>query len=144
MHEWALAEAVIATVIEEARKAEMKKVTEIMIKIGELQQIDSEVFEFALNEIAKNRDLGGMKVKMQIEKAVFRCRVCGQEWNFSDIQMGKNESEAIHFIPEVSHAYIRCDACNSPDFEIIQGRRISIDYIKGKKMEENGPKVECC
>ena len=53
MHEWALAEAVIATVIEYSRKEGLEEVTKIKIKIGELQQIETEIFEFALNELTK-------------------------------------------------------------------------------------------
>jgi len=47
--------------------------------------------------------------------------------------MSEEESEAIRFAPEVAHVYIRCPSCKSPDFEVLQGREVSIDYIKGKK-----------
>ena len=108
-----------------------------IIKIGELQQIDIEIFEFAVNEIAKVQGallLTKTKVEMDIERAIFRCRVCGNEWEFGDrSKMGEDESEAIHFAPEVAHVYIRCPSCKSPDFEILRGRGVSIDYIKGKR-----------
>jgi hydrogenase nickel incorporation protein HypA/HybF len=134
MHEWALAEAVIATVIEESRKEGLEEVTKIKLKIGELQQMETEIFEFALNELTKVQGtslLTKMKVEMDIERAIFRCRVCGNEWAFDDAGLGENETEAIHFAPEVAHAYIRCPSCKSPDFEVLQGRGVSIDSIKG-------------
>ena len=136
MHEWALAEAVIATVIEEARKEGLEEVTKIKIKIGELQQMDTEVFEFALDGIAKVQGaslLTKMEVEMDIERAIFRCRVCATEWTFDNMsEMSEEENEAIHFVPEVAHAYIRCPSCKSPDFEVLQGRGVLIDYIKGR------------
>ncbi len=135
MHEWALAEAVIATVIEESRKEGLVEVRKIKLKIGELQQIETEIFEFALNELIKVQGtlITKMKVEMDIERAIFRCRVCGNEWAFGDAsKMSEEESEAIHFAPEVAHAYIRCPSCKSPDFEVLHGRGILIEYIKGR------------
>ncbi len=41
--------------------------------------------------------------------------------------------ESIHFIPEVAHTYIKCPKCGSPDFEIIKGRGIWLEKIKGVK-----------
>ena len=134
MHEWALAEAVIATVIEYSRKEGLEEVTKIKLKIGELQQMDIEIFEFALNEIAKvqGTPLTEMKVEMDIERAVFRCRVCRNKWGLGETTgMTEEESEAIHFAPEAAHAYINCPSCGSPDFEVLRGRGVSIEYIKG-------------
>jgi hydrogenase nickel incorporation protein HypA/HybF len=135
MHEWALAEAVIATVIEESRKEGLQEVTKIKLKIGELQQMETEIFEFAVTEIAKVQGaslLTNMKVEMDRERAVFRCRVCRNEWGFGETTgMSEEETEAIHFAPEVAHAYIRCPSCKSPDFEVLQGRGVTIESIKG-------------
>jgi hydrogenase nickel incorporation protein HypA/HybF len=135
VHEWALAEAVIATVLEESRKERLTEVTELKIKIGELQQIETEIFDFALNELVKLQDdslLKDMTIKMETERAQFRCRVCGREWTFDDQgEWNEEEREAIHFAPEVAHAYVRCPSCKSPDFEVLQGRGVSIGHIKG-------------
>ncbi|MBL7075500.1 hydrogenase maturation nickel metallochaperone HypA, partial [candidate division KSB1 bacterium] len=46
MHEWALAEAVISTALEVSKKEKLKKITKIKLMMGELQQIDREIFEF--------------------------------------------------------------------------------------------------
>ncbi|HID20222.1 MAG TPA: hydrogenase nickel incorporation protein HypA [Methanophagales archaeon] len=134
MHEWALAEAVIATVIEESRKEGLEEIAKITLKIGELQQMDTGIFEFALNEIAKVYGLPlltGMKIELETERAIFKCRICGREWKFSDTGLDMEEFEAIHFAPEVAHAYVRCPSCKSPDFEVVQGRGVLIKSIKG-------------
>ncbi len=133
MHEWALAEAVIATAIEESQKEGVKEITEIKLKIGELQQMEIEVFEFALDELAKEHDelLTNVKIEMETEPAIFRCRVCGHEWDFEEAGLSEEEGEAVHFAPEVAHAFVRCPSCKSPDFEVIQGRGVLIQSIKG-------------
>ncbi len=133
MHEWALAEAVIATAIEESRKEGVKEITEIKLMIGELQQMELEIFQFALDEITKAHDelLTNVKIEMETEPAIFRCRVCGHGWDFDEARLSEEEGEAVHFAPEVAHAYVRCPSCKSPDFEVIQGRGVLIKSIKG-------------
>ena len=44
---------------------------------------------------------------------------------------GANEREAIHFVPESAHAFLRCPACKSPDFEISKGRGVWVERITG-------------
>ena len=40
MHEWALAEAILASAKEIAEKENLKEVTEVTIRVGELQQVE--------------------------------------------------------------------------------------------------------
>jgi hydrogenase nickel incorporation protein HypA/HybF len=141
MHEWALAEAVISTLVETSKKEKVKEIAEVKIKMGELQQIDEEIFKFALKEIIKEMTqsqyslLKKAKIKIEKESAILKCRVCGYEWTFSDQakKLSKEEAESIHFIPEAAYVYIRCPECKSPDFEIIKGRGVWINSIKGIK-----------
>lgn len=133
MHEWSLAQAVIYTAIEYQKKKKLKQITELEIKMGELQQIDIEIFKFALREIVQLKKMMGTKIKIETEKAVFECRVCGYKWDFSDStkKLNKDEAEFIHFIPEVAHIYLRCPKCKSPDFEVKKGRGVWVSSIKG-------------
>ena len=135
MHEWSLAQAVIYTAIEYQKKKRLKRITELEIKMGELQQIDVEIFKFALKEIAQFKKLMEIKIKIDTEKAVLKCRVCEYRWNYSDsvreLKGDEDKAEFIHFIPEVAHIYLRCPHCKSPDFEIKKGRGVGISSIKG-------------
>ena len=137
MHEWALAESIVAAALDAAGKEKLKKINEIKISIGELQQIEHDIFEFALHEIIKDNDkiLKNVKFKISTEKSTLKCKNCEYTWMFGDIKkkLSKDESEAIHFIPEVAFVYTRCKKCGSPDFEIISGRGVSITSIKGEK-----------
>jgi len=137
MHEWALAESIISAATEAAEKEKLKKITEIKIKIGELQQIEKDIFEFALDQIIKDSDkkIKDVKIKIDIEKSKLKCKNCEKVWSFNDMKkkLNKGESESIHFIPEVALVYFRCPNCSSPDFEIIRGRGVTISSIKGEK-----------
>lgn len=137
MHEWALAESIIITAIETAEKEKLKTILEIKISIGELQQIEQDIFEFALHEIIKSQEdkLKNVKTVIETEKANLKCKNCEHTWSFSDMKKKINEdvSEAIHFVPEVAFVHTRCPNCGSPDFEIRTGRGVSIISIKGER-----------
>lgn len=132
MHEWALAEAVISTTLKIAEEKELKEIIELKIKIGELQQIDQEIFEFALSQL-RSPMLKNAKFSLETVKAELKCRVCNHEWKFSTKNMDHDVSECIHFVPEIAHTYLKCPKCGSPDFEILIGRGVWLDSIKGVK-----------
>jgi hydrogenase nickel incorporation protein HypA/HybF len=135
VHEFALAEAVITTALREAKREGIEKIRRIEVRIGELQRIKADTFEFALREImpAKEPRLAETRLELHIEPALFRCRPCSNEFTLADTAgpHGKDESEAIHFIPELAHAFLECPNCQSPDFELLQGRGVSIGAIEG-------------
>jgi len=132
MHEWALAEAVVSTTLKVAKEKGLKEVIELKIKIGELQQIDQEIFEFALSQL-RSPMLKNAKFSLETVKAELKCRVCNHKWKFSTENMDHDVSEFIHFIPEIAHTYLKCPKCGSPDFEILTGRGVWLDSIKGVK-----------
>jgi len=137
MHEWALAESIIVAAVESAEKEKLETISEIKISIGELQQIENDIFEFALEQIIKTQGakLKNVKTIIVTEKSKLKCKNCENTWDFCDIKkkLNNDESEAIHFIPEVAFVHTRCPKCGSPDFEILTGRGVSITSIKGEK-----------
>jgi len=132
MHEWALAESVISTVSQIAKKEGLKEITEVKIKVGELQQVELDIFEFALSQL-KTFEFKNVKFNIEISKAQLQCRVCGYRWMFKTGELNREIAEAIHFLPEVAHTYISCPSCGSPDFEILQGRGIWLEGVNGVK-----------
>ncbi len=141
MHEWALAEAVISTAVEFAGKNGFEHITEIEISIGELQQIEEDPFLFALQELLKENECKAnkpvdknTKITLEKENAILKCKSCNHKWDYLNAlnELDEEKAESIHFVPEVSHAFIKCPKCNSPDFEITCGRGVWINNIRGK------------
>jgi len=132
MHEWALAEGIISAVERISKDQDLVEVTEVRIKIGELQQIEHEIIKFALDQL-RTKIMSNTKFLIEATPAKFRCRNCGTEWDFKTSGLKNEESEAIHFVPEMAHVYVKCPKCSSPDFEVIEGRGIWLDEIKGVK-----------
>lgn len=132
MHEWALAEAVITAVQQIAAKEKLKEIKEVTIKVGELQQVEKDILCFALSQL-KPASFKNAQIHIAKAKTTLKCRVCESTWLFRKNKLDKSTAEAIHFVPEVAHAYIRCPKCGSPDFEITEGRGIWLENIKGVK-----------
>ncbi|MGC8816508.1 MAG: hydrogenase nickel incorporation protein HypA [Candidatus Hadarchaeum sp.] len=110
-----------------------KSVSEAKVKLGRLQNVDTEIFAHALKELTKGTLLEKAKIKLEPEETRLRCRACGHEWNPSSGEVNEEEAEAIHFVPDLAHAFIRCPRCRSPDFEIIGGRGVWVEYLKISK-----------
>jgi hydrogenase nickel incorporation protein HypA/HybF len=132
MHEWALAESVIKTATEIAQKEDLRQVTEVTVKIGELQQVERPIFRFALTQL-KPASLKGAKFRISTAKTTLKCRVCATAWKYNKNKVDKETAEAIHFVPEAAHTFIKCPKCGSPDFEIAEGRGVWLESIKGAK-----------
>jgi len=136
MHEWALAESVICAVADEINKNKLNRVSRIIVKLGELQQIDVEIFRFAVDTVLSSYELAVDKacIVLETEPSTLKCNVCENEWSFREYigKMQEDNAEAIHFIPEIAHTYMRCPVCGSPDFNINKGRGVWIESIEGE------------
>jgi hydrogenase nickel incorporation protein HypA/HybF len=132
MHEWALAEAVIAAATQIATKERLKEVTEVTVKVGELQQVELDILKFAFSQL-KPASFKNARFRITHAKTTLKCRACGHAWLFKKQKLDKSTAEAIHFVPEVAHTYIKCPKCGSPDFEITEGRGVWLKNIKGTR-----------
>jgi len=137
VHEWALAEAIVKSVYELVAD-KPGRVEEVCVVIGELQNIEQDVLRWALVEISKGTELEGVEFKLEIEEAEFKCRTCGYEWNLSGTSLSEDEREAIHFIPEVVHSFLKCPNCGSPDFKVVRGRGVWIRYVRISRVNRDG------
>lgn len=135
MHEFALAEAVVLAVIKTADVEELTAVTSVTVRVGELQQIKKDVFEFALREVhSDDPRLADTRMAVETVPARFCCRVCKHAFTMGEVgERDADAAEAIHFVPELVHAFMRCPSCGSPDFEVIEGRGVDIAQIEGER-----------
>jgi hydrogenase nickel incorporation protein HypA/HybF len=130
MHEWALAESILASARQIAEQEHLQAVSEVTIRVGELQQVEPPILRFALKQMSQGI-LKGAKFRILKAKTTLKCRVCGTAWQYNPKKLDKATAEAIHFVPEAAHTYIKCPKCGSPDFEIASGRGVWLEDIKG-------------
>ena len=135
MHELALADAVMKAALRAAADAGMDRIDKLVIKVGELQQIEKDLFEFSLTSVLSAQDdrIADAEFDVTEERVCFGCNACGHEYDRQEAALdgGGDDGEAIHFIPELSHAFARCPSCGSPDFEILAWRGITLERIEG-------------
>lgn len=135
MHELALAQAVIDTALQAAERAGIQRIARIAVRIGELQRIDRDCFAFALKEVIPAADprLIDVAITIETDPAQFRCRPCEHPFTLADVRAPEDDTaaEAIHFIPELAHAFLRCPRCQSPDFEVLAGRGVTLQTLEG-------------
>ncbi|MCS7280817.1 MAG: hydrogenase nickel incorporation protein HypA [Desulfobacterota bacterium] len=136
MHEWAVAESIVLTVLKEAEKNGMRFLDRIVLRIGELQRMEKDILCFAMESIFRHYgyELSEKNFDILEEPAFFKCHVCETEWPYVEVlrSMGEEEKEFIHFIPEVAHGFIKCPSCGSSDFELERGRGVVIESISGR------------
>jgi len=126
MHEWALAEAIVEATCSLLSERKARKISFLKVVIGSLQSADREVLRFALTELFKSRGVKVEKLRLDEEEALLKCRSCLKVWRLTDLNLPDDVREAVHFIPEVIHSYVKCPNCNSQDLEIVSGRGVHI------------------
>jgi hydrogenase nickel insertion protein HypA len=129
VHEWALAEAVVAAAAEVARDGGMASVREVVVGIGELQAVERDAFELGLSAARQGvPELEGATFLLETDPARCTCRACGKSWTLRESlgSLPEDERESVHLVPELVTLFIACPACASPDLEIAGGRGVSL------------------
>jgi hydrogenase nickel incorporation protein HypA/HybF len=129
MHEWALAEAVLESVARETPAG--ARVAAVTLRMGELQAIDAAVLLDGIRTLAPDYGIEGDSFSTEVEAAVFACIACGARWSLAGVEaVDADAREAIHFLPEACHSYVRCPSCGSRDFSVLAGRGVTIAAIE--------------
>lgn len=140
MHEWALARGVVDAVLEVADREGMIRVRRVEVRLGVLQQVDPEVFRAALEAVRPSAEprLDGVCFALETEDARLRCRACNLAFGLAEGMTGlpEVEQEAIHFLPELAHTFLRCPGCGSRDFAVEAGRGIRLAAVEGEVPDE--------
>lgn len=135
MHELALADAVITAALQAAAADGMVSIRKLTVRIGEMQRIEPETFEFALRQVLPTTDARLRDARLVIEREPARliCRRCSRAFSLAQAAgpLASDAAEAIHFVPELAHAFLTCPDCGSSDFEVVEGRGVSIASIEG-------------
>lgn len=147
MHEWSLAEGLIRSLIDYARNENLSKIDEVDISIGELMNIDVNVFEEALKSIMSISGLSDTSINIVIERVSFKCRRCNYAWSISEVydqlkerldDLGIMEPDGkespLHFFPELVSVFVNCPKCGSADFQVVSGNTIKILKIIGERL----------
>jgi len=140
MHEYSIAEGIILTIKSIMKEERLDEVSEVIISVGDLAQIDREVLLDLLKILSSEYGLGDVKYVINSEETTFKCNYCGYSWSWSSIRdvilkdLCGDVIECdnpIHFIPDLINVFMKCPRCGSQDYSILTGYDVRLVGIKG-------------
>jgi hydrogenase nickel incorporation protein HypA/HybF len=111
---------IVDSVLEEAKKQDAKKVTEVHLVIGKLTFLGIEQVRFAYNILVEDTIMKGSKLFIEEKDGVIECPSCGYK---GSIQYG--DDPAYH----VPIPTLRCPKCGKAA-KILEGKECTIRSIK--------------
>jgi len=76
VHELYVAESLLNTVLDEARKAQATRILAINVNIGEFSGIEEDCIKFYFEILSKDTPALGAKLNISYKKAEFKCGAC--------------------------------------------------------------------
>ena len=107
------------------------------LRLGELQAIDAGLLLQGIRELAPAYGVAASSFSTEVEAALFACVPCGARWTLAELEAIDPEvREAVHFLPEACHSWLKCPSCGSRDFSVLAGRGVSIAAIEAEAPAE--------
>ena len=120
MHEFAFAYNIFKVAEATAIKYNAKKITEVILEIGELTLIVPELLQRSFEMATKGSIAEGAKLNIKITPGKIKCRDCNQ---ISEVTLTR-ESELTGL------QLFKCSHCKSNNTEIIEGKKANVKNIK--------------
>ncbi len=116
MHELSLVADLFTIIEEQASRAGAKRVTKVVVSVGELSGVVPELFRSAFQSYKRGTIADNARLQLKMVKIKFKCRSCGHELTARNIM-------------DESFSYV-CPACGSKDMELIAGRDLYLEKLE--------------
>ncbi|MFW9972049.1 MAG: hydrogenase maturation nickel metallochaperone HypA [Candidatus Odinarchaeota archaeon] len=120
MHEFAFAYNIFKVAESTAVKYNAKKITEVVLEIGELTLIVPELLKRSFEMATKGSIAEGAKLNIKITPGKIKCRECNK---ISEVSLTR-ESQLTGL------QLFKCSNCGSNNTEIIEGKKANVKNIK--------------
>ena len=114
MHELALMDSVMSIVRSSAQQRDIRRVTKIMLVIGEFSMVVPDSLRFAFEALSQEEIFQGTELELKLIPLLCGCRLCAQE-----------------YVPR-DHYDLICPYCSSDTVDILAGRELQIEYYEGE------------
>ncbi|MFQ6057307.1 MAG: hydrogenase maturation nickel metallochaperone HypA [Anaerolineae bacterium] len=111
MHEFAVTQGVLATVLEHAEKAKARRVTQINLVIGDMTGIIDDSVQFYFDVLSEGTIAQGATLSFQRIPTQMRCHHCGRIFTPQDLDW-------------------HCPDCGQLSFEVVAGKEFYVDSIE--------------
>jgi hydrogenase nickel incorporation protein HypA/HybF len=113
MHEVSIVTDMVNIIKENAELHNLKRITKVLMKIGEMTCVEESSIRFAFEAITRDTAAEGAVLEIEKVKATAKCPNCGN-------------------IYEVSYFNKLCTNCGSYSSEIITGYELSLEHLEGE------------
>ena len=120
MHEGSITTQIVENVLQEAKRRNAKKVSEVQLIIGELTFLNPEQVRFWYGILTKGTVMSSSNLKIEESKGIVKCPQCGYEGDFRYI-----DDPALH----ITTPTLNCPKCNGT-VEIVGGKDCLIKNVK--------------
>ena len=111
MHELSLAEAINNTIKELCERSGWTRVRRVVLKIGRMRQVDSELLSFAFHAVTGGTVSEGSELSVLELPVVFKCHTCGKT----------TAGEITAFM---------CHDCAGTNVELLSGMELTIESME--------------
>lgn len=111
MHELAIADSIIKTVLEEAERRKLGYIKKIAVRIGALTDIVPDALQFGFDAASADTELRQTILEINTIPVAGECKSCGKKFEVRE------------------HIFV-CPACQSFNIETISGDELDIEYIE--------------
>jgi len=108
MHEVALAEGILETVLKEAACQGRGRIVEVRVRVGTMTHVAPESLRFAFEVLARDTRAAGARLAVEAVAPRVRCRICGRE----------SAAQAHRLV---------CAACGDDRVELIAGADLQVE-----------------
>lgn len=113
MHELAVTQSIISTVIAAAQRAEARRVTAIDLELGVFCGYVPDSIQFYFDHISKGTLAEGAAIRIHRVAARCHCTDCGSD-----------------FMQEEENLFVQCPTCGSVRFQVEGGREFLVESIE--------------
>lgn len=121
MHEAALAESILITILNVAQKNGAKEVLRVQMEVGEISLVNIEQLKYLIGVFASETIARNMEFVVEKVETKIRCRECSY---FGGIEYREIDPEWHYRVP-----IFGCIRCKSNKTEIVQGKDLKIKSI---------------
>ncbi|MGP3667510.1 MAG: hydrogenase maturation nickel metallochaperone HypA [Candidatus Bathyarchaeota archaeon] len=120
MHEYYVTKQIVDILLEEAKKHNAKKVSEVHLVIGKLSCLGIEQIKFYYEMLTEGTIMEGSKLHIEEEEVEVKCESCGY-----DGEIKREKMSLYHFLLPV----LSCPKC-SKEVKVVKGKECSIKSMK--------------
>ena len=111
MHELAIAESIIKTVLDVAERQKLGRINKIVVRIGALTDVVPDALQFGFEAASIDTELEGAQLTINTVPIAGKCNSCGKSF-------------------EVEEHIFLCPVCESFDIEVTSGDELDIEYME--------------